>query len=180
MLLADGTTEWRSWVGPSSEREVVRQAFSSWKDLEIGLRKIETCIIDGDRGCCGRRCFGCRLVGKSHSPSGAGRCPKRALCASAGIRLLRPERSRDLKQLSFCLAKYSCFTDMSSLCITVRSMGPLHDSHNHRSLTTVHPLLLAENNSNTILKKRRLLSSKRATIIFSELWYFPRVPRRIG
>jgi hypothetical protein len=34
---SDGTTEFRSWVGPEAQREVVRRAFQVWKDVGIGL-----------------------------------------------------------------------------------------------------------------------------------------------
>lgn len=34
---SDGSREWRSWVGPEEQREVVRQGFKAWKDLGIGL-----------------------------------------------------------------------------------------------------------------------------------------------
>jgi hypothetical protein len=33
----DGTSEFRTWVGPEEQREVVRQGFKAWKDLGIGL-----------------------------------------------------------------------------------------------------------------------------------------------
>ncbi|HYW08663.1 MAG TPA: M12 family metallopeptidase [Longimicrobium sp.] len=38
VLLQDGTTEWRSWVGEEAQRRVVRDAFAKWKSLGIGLR----------------------------------------------------------------------------------------------------------------------------------------------
>jgi hypothetical protein len=34
---SNGTREWRSWVGPEAQREVVRRAFQVWKDVGIGL-----------------------------------------------------------------------------------------------------------------------------------------------
>lgn len=34
---ADGTREWRTWVGPEAQREVVRRGFQAWKDVGIGL-----------------------------------------------------------------------------------------------------------------------------------------------
>jgi hypothetical protein len=34
---SDGTTRFVSWVGPESQRQIVRDAFRSWKDLGIGL-----------------------------------------------------------------------------------------------------------------------------------------------
>ena len=34
---ADGTREWRSWVGEDDQQEVVRQAFQTWKEVGIGL-----------------------------------------------------------------------------------------------------------------------------------------------
>ena len=33
----NGTREWRSWVGPEAQREVVRRAFQVWKEVGIGL-----------------------------------------------------------------------------------------------------------------------------------------------
>jgi len=38
VILQDGTTEWRSWVGDEAQREVVRKAFATWKEVGIGLR----------------------------------------------------------------------------------------------------------------------------------------------
>jgi hypothetical protein len=37
VILADGTTEFRSWVGANAQRNVVRNAFKAWKKLGIGL-----------------------------------------------------------------------------------------------------------------------------------------------
>jgi hypothetical protein len=34
---SNGTREWRSWVGPEAQREVVRRAFQVWKNVGIGL-----------------------------------------------------------------------------------------------------------------------------------------------
>lgn len=34
---SDGSREWRSWVGPEEQRQVVRRAFQLWKDVGIGL-----------------------------------------------------------------------------------------------------------------------------------------------
>lgn len=38
VILQDGTTEWRSWVGDEAQREAVREAFATWKRVGIGLR----------------------------------------------------------------------------------------------------------------------------------------------
>ena len=32
-----GAQEWRSWVGPEEQRDVVRRAFQTWKDVGIGV-----------------------------------------------------------------------------------------------------------------------------------------------
>lgn len=37
VLLSDGTTEWRTWVGKEAERAVVRRGFETWKNVGIGL-----------------------------------------------------------------------------------------------------------------------------------------------
>jgi len=37
VLLADGSSRFVSWVGAETQREVVRRAFETWKDLDIGL-----------------------------------------------------------------------------------------------------------------------------------------------
>jgi hypothetical protein len=42
VTLADGTREWRTYVGAESQREIVRDAFASWKALGIGLDFQET------------------------------------------------------------------------------------------------------------------------------------------
>lgn len=34
----DGTSEWISWVGANKQRDVVRQAFTTWMDIGIGLK----------------------------------------------------------------------------------------------------------------------------------------------
>jgi hypothetical protein len=44
--LANGTREWRSWVGPEAQREVVRRAFQAWKELGIGLEFQEVASRD--------------------------------------------------------------------------------------------------------------------------------------
>jgi hypothetical protein len=41
VTLADGTREWRTWVGPDDQRDVVRAAFRQWKDVGIGLEFVE-------------------------------------------------------------------------------------------------------------------------------------------
>lgn len=33
----DGTSEWRAWTTSEEEKDVVRRAFETWKDLDIGL-----------------------------------------------------------------------------------------------------------------------------------------------
>jgi hypothetical protein len=38
---ADGTRQWRSWVGPADQRDVVRAAFREWKDVGIGIDFVE-------------------------------------------------------------------------------------------------------------------------------------------
>ena len=42
VTLADGSREWRTWVGADAERAAVRAAFASWKALDIGLDFKET------------------------------------------------------------------------------------------------------------------------------------------
>ena len=37
VVLANGKTEWRSWIGNEAEKNVVRKAFQTWKALGIGL-----------------------------------------------------------------------------------------------------------------------------------------------
>ena len=37
VLLSNGTTVWRSWVGSEAEKAVVRRGFQVWKDVGIGL-----------------------------------------------------------------------------------------------------------------------------------------------
>lgn len=37
VLLSNGTTVWRSWVGSEAEKKVVRRGFQVWKDVGIGL-----------------------------------------------------------------------------------------------------------------------------------------------
>ncbi|HUF29108.1 MAG TPA: M12 family metallopeptidase [Gemmatimonadaceae bacterium] len=37
VLLADGTREWRTWVGADDQKEAVRTSFGIWKDVGIGL-----------------------------------------------------------------------------------------------------------------------------------------------
>ncbi len=37
VLFQDGTTEWRTWVGDKEQKDVVRRAFSVWKDVDIGV-----------------------------------------------------------------------------------------------------------------------------------------------
>jgi hypothetical protein len=36
--LGDGTSEWRTWVGPEGQKAVVRRGFESWKNLGIGVK----------------------------------------------------------------------------------------------------------------------------------------------
>ena len=42
VVLADGTKEWRTWVGGEDQRKIVRDAFAQWKSLGIGLVFSET------------------------------------------------------------------------------------------------------------------------------------------
>src|SRR5215207_5335980 len=35
--MADGTTQFVSWLGPEEQREAARQAFKTWKELGVGL-----------------------------------------------------------------------------------------------------------------------------------------------
>lgn len=42
VVLANGTKEWRTWVGGEDQRQIVRQAFDQWKRLGIGLTFTET------------------------------------------------------------------------------------------------------------------------------------------
>jgi hypothetical protein len=37
VLLANGTTAWRSWVAPKAQQDVVRQGFEAWKQVAIGI-----------------------------------------------------------------------------------------------------------------------------------------------
>ncbi len=37
VTFADGTQEWRTWVGAEVQRQIVRKAFATWKSLGIGL-----------------------------------------------------------------------------------------------------------------------------------------------
>jgi hypothetical protein len=37
VLLTNGTTQWRTWVGPEAQRAVVRQGFDEWKNEGIGV-----------------------------------------------------------------------------------------------------------------------------------------------
>jgi hypothetical protein len=37
VLLADGTREWHTWVGPDDQKEAVRTAFRKWEDIGVGL-----------------------------------------------------------------------------------------------------------------------------------------------
>ena len=39
--LSDGTPEFVSWVGPEEQRQAVRQAFATWKELGVGLEFTE-------------------------------------------------------------------------------------------------------------------------------------------
>jgi len=41
VVLANGQKEFRSWVGDESQRQVVRDAFKTWKSLGIGLEFVE-------------------------------------------------------------------------------------------------------------------------------------------
>lgn len=41
VMLADGTREWRTWVGAEDQRQAVRTAFQHWKDVGIGLEFAE-------------------------------------------------------------------------------------------------------------------------------------------
>jgi hypothetical protein len=41
VALSDGSTRFVSWVGPEAQRDAVRQAFRTWKDLGIGLEFTE-------------------------------------------------------------------------------------------------------------------------------------------
>ena len=42
VTLADGTREWRTYVGAEAQKQIVRDAFASWKALGIGLDFKET------------------------------------------------------------------------------------------------------------------------------------------
>ena len=42
VIFADGTKQWRTWVGADNQRKVVRDAFAQWKALGIGLEFSET------------------------------------------------------------------------------------------------------------------------------------------
>jgi len=37
VMLADGTTAWRTWVGGNEQRDVVRKGFDMWKEVGLGL-----------------------------------------------------------------------------------------------------------------------------------------------
>lgn len=37
VLLSDGTSEWRSWVGAEEQKAVVRRGFEAWKTVGIGI-----------------------------------------------------------------------------------------------------------------------------------------------
>mgnify|MGYP002777799210 CR=1 FL=1 len=37
VLLSDGTTQWRTWVGAEAQRAVVRRGFEAWKNVGIGI-----------------------------------------------------------------------------------------------------------------------------------------------
>jgi len=37
VLLSDGSTAWRTWVGPEDQKTVVRRGFEAWKNLGIGV-----------------------------------------------------------------------------------------------------------------------------------------------
>jgi hypothetical protein len=37
VTFADGTQEWRTWVGTEAQRQIVRKAFAKWKGVGIGL-----------------------------------------------------------------------------------------------------------------------------------------------
>ncbi|HET7233131.1 MAG TPA: M12 family metallopeptidase [Longimicrobium sp.] len=41
VVLSNGQKEFRSWVGDNDQREVVRRAFKTWKELGIGLEFVE-------------------------------------------------------------------------------------------------------------------------------------------
>jgi hypothetical protein len=41
VVLADGSTRFRSWVGDEPHRDLVRAAFATWKSLDIGLDFLE-------------------------------------------------------------------------------------------------------------------------------------------
>lgn len=37
VLLSDGTTEWRTWVGAEEQKAVVRRGFETWEEVGIGM-----------------------------------------------------------------------------------------------------------------------------------------------
>lgn len=37
VLLSDGTTQWRTWVGSEAQRAVVQRGFEAWKNVGIGI-----------------------------------------------------------------------------------------------------------------------------------------------
>lgn len=42
VTFADGTTQWKAWTTDEAHRELVRNSFGAWKDIDLGLEFLET------------------------------------------------------------------------------------------------------------------------------------------